>query len=338
MAEHQLKIGDLKVRVPVIQGGMGIGVSLSGLASAVANAGGIGIISTAQIGFRDPEYDKNPLACNLKAVKEEIQRARQLAPGGIIGVNIMYAARGYEEYVKAAVNAGVDCIISGAGLPMELPALTAGSGVRIAPIVSSKRALHVLMKRWQKNYDRIPDFIVVEGPRAELEKGNFEQFDNELKAVLSYIKDTGYEIPVIAAGGIYTRDDLLHYLELGAAGIQMSTRFVTTYECDAHNAYKQCYIDARKEDIILTDSPVGMPGRAIRNQFLERVKTGERMVGKCRQCIKQCRPDQIPYCITQALINAVEGRVQDGLIFCGENAYRADRMEHVADIMKEFAL
>ena len=167
---------------------------------------------------------------------------------------------------------------------------------------------------------------------------NFEQFDNELKAVLSYIKDTGYEIPVIAAGGIYTRDDLLHYLELGAAGIQMSTRFVTTYECDAHNAYKQCYIDARKEDIVLTDSPVGMPGRAIRNQFLERVKTGERMVGKCRQCIKQCRPDQIPYCITQALINSVEGRVQDGLIVCGENAYRADRMEHVADIMKEFAL
>lgn len=342
-----LRIGDLWARVPVIQGGMGVGVSLSGLASAVAKAGGIGIISTAQIGFRDKDFAKDPLACNLKAIHREIQKAREQAKGGIIGVNIMVATRHYEEYVKAAVEAGADCIISGAGLPLELPALTKGSRTKIAPIVSSRKALSVIAKYWLKKYDRKPDLVVVEGPLAgghlgygkeELSSYTPESYDEEVRSILSCAKEMELDAPVVVAGGVYTREDMLHYLDMGAAGVQLGTRFVTTVECDACDVYKQAYINARKEDIVIVDSPVGMPGRAISNAFLEKVKAGERFMRGCRQCIKSCDPATAPYCITEALINAVEGRLEEGLIFCGANAYRADKIETVTDIMEEFAL
>lgn len=345
---NQLKNGDLCAKVPIIQGGMGVGVSLSGLAGAAAKAGGIGIISTAQIGFRDPDFSKNPLECNLRAIHTELAKARQLAPGGIVGFNIMVATRKYEEYVKAAVSAGADCIISGAGLPLELPALTEGSSVKIAPIVSGKRALSVIMKYWQKRFNRVPDFVVIEGPKAgghlgfsrkELnEYASGADYDVQVREILDFVKETGLSIPVIVAGGVYTREDMLHYLEMGASGVQLGTRFVTTYECDAGEAYKQAYIQAKKEDIVIVDSPVGMPGRAIHNAFLDKVKEGERYMTGCRQCIKRCNPATAPYCITQALISAVEGRLQDGLIFCGKNAYRAEKMESVADIMEGFSL
>lgn len=342
-----MKIGELYARVPVIQGGMGVGVSLSGLASAVARAGGIGIISTAQIGFRERDFATNPLACNLKAVKSEIQKARELADGGIIGVNIMVATRHYEKYVKTAVEAGADCIISGAGLPLDLPALTAGTPTKIAPIISSRKGLSVIAKYWQKKYARKPDFIVVEGPLAgghlgfhKEELGNLTPriYDEEVKSIISCVKEMELDAPVIVAGGVYTREDMLHYLKMGAAGVQLGTRFVTTQECDASDAYKQAYINATKEDIMIVDSPVGMPGRAIHNEFLDKVKAGERFMRGCRQCIKSCNPATAPYCITEALINAVEGRLDEGLIFCGANAYRADKIESVADIMEEFTL
>lgn len=345
--EYGLRIGDLYAKVPVIQGGMGVGVSLSGLASAVANAGGIGIISTAQIGFRDKEYAHKPLECNLKAVRQEIQKAKELAPNGIIGVNIMVVTQHYEEYVKAAVEAGADCIISGAGLPMELPALTKDSNTKIAPIVSSKKALYVIAKYWMRKYNRKPDFIVVEGPLAgghlgfsteELSRLTPELYDEEVKAIIACAKEMELDAPVIVAGGVYAREDMMHYLAMGASGVQLATRFVTTRECDASDAYKQAYINASKEDIVIVNSPVGMPGRAIRNAFLDKVKAGERLMGGCRHCIKTCNPATTPYCITEALVNAVEGRLDKGLIFCGENAYRAQRIETVAEIMEEFIL
>ena len=344
---HSLRIGDLCARVPVVQGGMGVGVSLSGLASAVANAGVIGIISTAQIGFRDEEFARKPLECNLKAVHQEIQKAKALAPGGIIGVNIMVATQHYEEYVKAAVEAGADCIISGAGLPMEIPALTKGASTKIAPIVSSKKALAVIAKYWMKKYSRKPDFIVIEGPlagghlgfsREELARLTPQLYDEEVKAIIDLAKEMELDAPVVVAGGVYTREDMLHYLAMGASGVQLGTRFVTTRECDASEAYKQAYINASKEDIVIVDSPVGMPGRAIHNAFLDKVKAGERFMRVCRQCIKTCKPATAPYCITEALVNAVEGRLDEGLIFCGENAYRAQRIETVAEIMEEFTL
>ena len=339
----ELVIGDLRAKVPVVQGGMGVGVSLSGLAGAVAAAGGVGIISTAQIGYREPEFTKNPIETNLKAIKTEVDKARALAKGGVIGVNIMVATRRYEDYVKAAVEAGVDLIISGAGLPMTLPELVGQAKTKIAPIVSSAKSLTVIAKYWMKKYQRKPDMVVIEGPEAgghlgfskdELASITKESFDEEIKKIICLTKEM--EVPVIVGGGVYSREDMEHYLAFGADGVQMATRFVTTKECDASDAYKQAYINARKEDIEIVSSPVGMPGRAIHNAFLDRVKAGERFMRGCRQCIITCKPATAPYCITEALINAVQGKLDEGLIFCGSNAYRAERIETVADIMEEF--
>lgn len=344
MKVKPLKIGDLEARVPVVQGGMGVGVSLAKLAGAVAAAGGVGIISTAQIGFREPDFAKEPIACNLRAVGTEIKKARELAKGGIIGVNIMVATKGYEDYVKAAVAAKVDLIVSGAGLPVDLPKWVAGSNVKIAPIVSSVKSLHVITKYWLKKYDRKPDLIVIEGPKAgghlgfsreELETFTTESYDAEIARIIEKTKEM--EVPVVVAGGIYAREDLEHYLEMGADGVQLATRFVTTEECDASDAFKQAYLDAKKEDIVIVNSPVGMPGRAIHNGFIKRVEQGEKFRFPCKQCIVTCKPGETPYCITQALINAVEGRTEEGLVFCGENAYRADHIEKVAEIMEEFS-
>ena len=344
MKVKELRIGDLCAKIPVVQGGMGVGVSLSGLAGAVAAAGGVGVISTAQIGFRDPEFKENPIETNLKVIGEEIAKARKIANGGVLGVNIMVATRRYEDYVKAAVAAGIDLIISGAGLPMTLPALVEGTTTRIAPIVSSVKSLSVITKYWMKKYSRKPDMVVIEGPEAgghlgfsreELDNYTKESYDEEIKAILSMTKEM--EVPTVVAGGVYTREDMEHYLAMGASGVQLATRFVTTKECDASDAYKQAYINAKKEDIEIVSSPVGMPGRAIHNAFLDKVNAGERFMRGCRQCIITCKPATAPYCITEALINAVEGRLDEGLIFCGSNAYRADHIETVADIMEEFA-
>ncbi|MDE6701407.1 MAG: nitronate monooxygenase [Acetatifactor sp.] len=348
----ELKIGDLTAAIPVIQGGMGVGISLHRLAGAVAAEGGIGIISTAQIGFREEGFHEDPIGTNLKAIATEIQKARELAPGGIIGVNIMVATRGYDDYVRAAVQAGADLIISGAGLPMNLPALTEGSRTKIAPIVSSRKAAEVIFKYWVKKYDRLPDLVVIEGPKAgghlgfstdELEQylsGKLD-YDEEIRSIVDFVKERAgerqMEIPVVAAGGVYTREDAEHMVALGADGVQMATRFVTTYECDAPDAYKQAYIRAQEQDITLVKSPVGMPGRAIRNAFLERTKEGRIPHGKCHLCVSTCKPAETPYCITEALVNAAEGRVEDALLFAGSNAYRAKGMEHVCDIMREFA-
>lgn len=342
---NELRIGDLCARVPVVQGGMGVGVSLSGLAGAVAAAGGVGVISTAQIGYRDPDFARHPIECNLRAVGGEIRKARAAADGGIVGVNIMVVTRQYEDYVQAAVAAGADLVISGAGLPMNLPELAGDA--RIAPVVSSRKALHVIARHWKKKYNRKPDLVVVEGPLAGGHLGfskedidaytvtHEKNYDDEVRAVIELADEIG--APVVIAGGVYERRDLERCLAMGAAGVQIATRFVTTRECDASDAYKQAYIDAKEEDIVIVNSPVGMPGRAIHNAFLDKVSAGERFMRGCRQCITTCRPDTAPYCITEALINAVEGNLDEGLIFCGSNACRAERIETVADIMEEFS-
>lgn len=345
-----LRIGDLVARVPVIQGGMGVGVSLSSLAGAVAAEGGIGVISTAQIGYREPDFDTDPIGANLRAIKTEIEKARQIAKGGILGVNIMVATRKYEEYVKAAVAAGIDLIISGAGLPMDLPKIVGTAKTKLVPIVSSVKSAQVIMRYWWKKYNRLPDAIVIEGPLAgghlgfhkeQLENIEGLRYDEEVKAIIEKVDETAAQydtqIPVIMAGGVYTREDMEHYLEMGASGVQMATRFVTTYECDADPAYKQSYIDAKKEDIVIVQSPVGMPGRAILNPFMKRAKEGQIPHEKCHLCISNCKGTDTPYCITDALINAVKGKVDEALLFCGANAYRATHLEHVKDIMEEFS-
>ncbi len=351
MGLKELRIGNLCAKIPVIQGGMGVGISLHRLAGAVAAEGGIGIISTAQIGYREPDYDENPIQANLRAIKQEIDKARELAKGGIIGVNIMVATKFYEDYVKAAVAAGVDLIISGAGLPVTLPELVGSAKTKLAPIVSSLKSAQVICKYWKKKYDREPDMVVIEGPEAGGHLGfTSEQladipaldYDGEISRIIEYVhglptKD-GEEIPVVVAGGIYTREDAEHAASLGAAGVQMGTRFVTTPECDASDEYKQAYINAKKEDIVIVKSPVGMPGRAINNAFMKRAKEGRIPHGKCHLCVSTCKPAETPYCITEALVNAAVGNVDEALLFCGSNAYRAEKLESVKDIMQEFAI
>lgn len=344
-----LAIGDLTAKVPLIQGGMGVGVSLSSLAGAVAAEGGIGVISTAQIGYREPDFDTDPIGANLRAIKTEIRKARQIAKDGILGVNIMVATRKYEEYVKSAVEAGIDLIISGAGLPMDLPKLVGAAKTKLAPIVSSVKSAQVIMRYWWKKYNRLPDAVIIEGPLAGGHLGFHKDqladidklhYDDEVRAIIEKVNETASEhdadIPVIMAGGVYNRDDMEHYLEMGASGVQMATRFVTTYECDADDAYKQSYIDAKKEDIVIVQSPVGMPGRAILNPFMKKAKEGQVPHGKCHLCVSTCKPAETPYCITDVLINAVKGKIDDALLFCGANAYRAAKLEHVKDIMDEF--
>lgn len=345
-----LKIGDLTARVPVIQGGMGVGVSLSSLAGNVAKEGGIGVIFTAQIGYREPDFDTDPVGANLRAIGTEIAKAREIAKGGALGVNIMVATRKYEEYVRAAVAAGIDLIISGAGLPMDLPKIVGAAKTKLAPIVSSVKSAQVIMKYWWKKYSRLPDAVVIEGPLAGGHLGFHKEqladieglhYDDEVKAIISEVNETaashGTAIPVVMAGGVYTREDMEHYLEMGASGVQMATRFVTTYECDADPAYKQSYIDAKKEDIVIVQSPVGMPGRAILNPFMKRAKEGQIPHEKCHLCISTCKGVDTPYCITDALVNAVKGKVDEALLFCGANAYRATHLEHVRDILEEFS-
>ena len=344
-----LKIGDLEVKIPVVQGGMGVGISLSGLAGNVSACGGLGVISTAQIGWREPDFYEKPFEANFRAIEKEIKKARELAKGGVLGVNIMVATQRYEEYVKSAVKAGIDIVISGAGLPIDLPKYVEGSKTKIAPIVSSLKSLTVICRMWERKYQTAPDLVVIEGPKAgghlgfsreELETVTDEAYDDVIVSIIEKVKEYSEKfskkIPVVVAGGIYERKDMEHVMKLGADGVQMGTRFVTTKECDADEAYKQSYIKAQKEDIKIVQSPVGMPGRAILNPFLEKVKTEKCKIKHCYQCIVTCDKKTIPYCITEALVNAAEGRVDEGLLFCGENAYRADKIETVAEIMEEF--
>lgn len=355
---NPLVIGDLKAERPVIQGGMGVGISLSSLAGAVAKAGGIGIISTAQIGFRDPDFIKAPLEANLRAIKTELDKARALAPKGILGFNIMVATKNYALYVKEAVKAGADLIISGAGLPVSLPELVKGTKTRIAPIVSTAKSALVICKMWDRKYARVPDMVVIEGPLAGGHLGfsrdqlkdygadtenvpeTYDQaaYDQEIQEIMGVVKQYGdkyqQHIPVVVAGGIYTREDVEHAMDLGADGVQVATRFVTTEECDAPMCYKQAYIDAKKEDIVITKSPVGMPGRAIKNAFLDYVSGHKAEIRHCYQCLENCDPRTIPYCITRALSNAAEGDLDHALLFCGSNAYRADRIETVDQVME----
>jgi nitronate monooxygenase len=348
MRMKPLIIGDLVARIPIIQGGMGVGVSRSRLAGAVAKEGGIGIISTAQIGYDEPGFQRNQIESNLYAVKKHIKLAKEIAQGGVVGVNIMVATKQYERYVKAACEAGADVIISGAGLPISLPELVQGFQTKIAPIVSSTKAASVILKMWDRKYHTTADFLVIEGPlagghlgfsREQLDNLEKLDFDSEIRGIIQCKKE--YEaryqrnIPVIVAGGIYDREDITHALELGADGVQIATRFVVTEECDASREYKEAYLAAKEEDVTIIHSPVGMPGRAIMNPFLREVGEKRVAVTKCFQCLEHCNPKETPYCITKALVNAVQGNLKEGLIFCGENVHRLKEMTTVKDIFQE---
>lgn len=343
-----LQIGDKIARIPIIQGGMGVGVSRSKLAGAVAGEGGIGVISTAQIGYDEEEFETNPAAANIKAIRKHIRLAKEKAKDGLVGANIMVALRDYADHVKAAVSAGADVIISGAGLPARLPEYVEGSDTKIAPIVSSQKAAHVILQRWEKKYRRTADFIVIEGPKAgghlgfsreELLDTDGIDYDNRIREIICTVQEFAQrfqkKIPVIVAGGIFSSNDVRHAMELGADGVQVASRFVVTEECDAAQAYKDAYIRGSQDEIEIIKSPVGMPGRALHNQFLDEVAQGRLPVRKCYGCMRQCNVNEIPYCITDALTKAVRGDVENGLVFCGAEVGRIHEMTTVHQLMEE---
>lgn len=343
-----LVIGDITAIVPIIQGGMGVGVSRSSLASAVANCGGVGIISGVQIGFDEPDFETNTKEANIRALRKHIRRAKELSPKGIIGLNLMVALNNYNEFVEVAVEEKIDLIISGAGVPMTLPKLVEGSNTKIAPVVSSVKSATVITKMWIKKHNRIPDLIVVEGPEAgghlgfsleQLEeKENFDIKDLTSKiveALKPFEEEYNKKIPVVSAGGIFTGADIAECIKSGAAGVQMATRFVATHECDADIKYKMEYVNSKKEEIEIVKSPVGMPGRAITNKFIKDLDESKKTVNKCYNCLKPCNPKDTPYCISKALINAVKGNVDEGLIFTGSSAYRIDKIVSVKELMDE---
>ena len=348
-----LTIGEITVPVPIIQGGMGVGISLSNLAATVANEGGIGVIATAMIGIGEPDIQTNSTQANVNALIREIRRARSKT-SGVVGVNVMVATTDFEALTQAAITEKIDIIFAGAGLPLNLPKfLEPGSHTKLVPIVSSGRAAVILCKKWLAGFHYQPDAFVVEGPMAGGHLGfERDQIDDPayalellipqvLEAVKPFEDRSGKAIPIIAAGGIYTGADIYKFLQMGAAGVQMGTRFVATHECDADNAFKQMYVNASPEDLTIIKSPIGLPGRAIRNSFLRGVEAGEEMFEMCLfDCCKPCNPRTAPYCIAAALDNARHGKLEDGFAFAGANAYRVTEIisvsELIASLKKEY--
>ncbi|WP_319416879.1 nitronate monooxygenase [Marispirochaeta aestuarii] len=345
------RIGDLTARIPVVQGGMGVGISLSGLASAVANEGGIGIIAANAIGMLEPDYFKDGRAANLRALRREIRSAREKSDG-ILGVNIMVAVNDFHELLDVAIEEKVDLVFMGAGLPIKnIPVeKMRAAGVKAVPIISSARAAEMIFKMWKKIYNDVPDALVFEGPKAGGHLGfSEEQIDDPafqlesivpqvVEAVQPYEKEFQRRIPVIAGGGIFTGEDIHGALELGASAVQMGTRFVATHECDADAAFKEAYVQCSAEDIGLIQSPVGMPGRAIRNSFIEDSEAGRRPSFKCAwQCLASCKAEKARYCISIALNNARRGKLNQGFVFAGSNAYRVEKILSVAALMGELA-
>lgn len=350
MEKKTFAIGKKEVKVPLLQGGMGVGISLGSLAGAVAKEGAVGIISAAHPGYREPDFYQNPVEANKRAIHAELKKARSIAPDGIIGFNIMVAMNYYEEYVHEIVKAGADIIVSGAGLPADLPAYIEGSSVAIAPIVSTEKSAKVILKYWDKKYKRTADLLVIEGPLAgghlgfrlkQLEEYTPEWYDEEVKKILvivrQYEEKYGHKIPVVLAGGIRNHEDYVHAMSLGVDGIQVASRFVPTVECDADEKYKNAYLQAQAGDIEIVKSPVGMPGRAIHNQLMDKVGSGQRVPAKkCLNCIHTCNPATTPYCITDALIHAAKGELDDALLFCGGKAYEADHIGTVKEVIDSF--
>lgn len=352
MAFPQLSIGDLVAKIPVIQGGMGVGISLHRLAAAVASEGGIGVIAGAMIGMREPDVAKNPKEANQRALANELNQARELTDG-ILGVNIMVALTDFASLVHTAITQRADVIFSGAGLPLDLPKHFYNAcqekkeefHTKLVPIVSSARAATILCKKWLSRFDYLPDAFVVEGPKAgghlgfKPEEIGDPRYSLEnlvpdvIESVKAYEDKKGRAIPVIAAGGIYTGEDIVRFLSLGASGIQMGTRFIATEECDADIRFKEAFMKATAEDITIIKSPVGLPGRALKNRFIDAIEEGKKNFRCIFKCINTCDPEKSPYCIAAALLNAMKGNLDKGFAFSGANGYRIEAITSVKNLM-----
>jgi nitronate monooxygenase len=339
-----LVIGNLELNPPIIQGGMGVRVSRASLAAAVANEGCAGIIASVGLG----DYENTPpsqfVEVNNDALRTEIRKARSLSKG-VIGVNVMVVLSNYEELVGVCVEEKVDLIICGSGLPLDLPKLTSGSDIKLIPIVSSARALNIIYRKWKQNYNKVPDAVIVEGPLAgghlgysynDILNGTAPTLEDLVQELVTFTKTLPETIPVIAAGGIYDGADIARFLNIGAAGVQMATRFVCTDECDVHDDFKKAYLNAKKEDISIINSPVGLPGRVIKNDFTTRVLKGETIPFVCpHHCLRSCDPESAPYCIARVLGEASKGKLMEAFVFAGANAYRCNEIVPVKTLINQ---
>lgn len=349
-----LMIGDLEIKVPIIQGGMGVRVSTAPLAAAVAECGAAGTIASVGLPPDTPENRADVPKSSREHLQKQIRQARELSTGAI-GVNIMVALSNFEDLVRATAAEDADFIISGAGLPISLPEFAEGSSIKLIPLVASVRGAGLLLKTWKRRYNRFPDAMIVEGPLSgghiagySLEELNNMKknmsdkplLENAMKDVIKlareYEKDNGVKIPVIAAGGVWGGEDMVKFLKMGAQGVQIGTRFVTTTECSVAEAFKQAYINAKEDDIVFIQSPVGMPAKALRSKFLEDVLRGERKDFTCNyQCLRTCNPKTVQYCIAKALIDAAEGDIDNAVVFAGTNVHRVNKIVSVKELIDE---
>jgi len=343
-----LNVGNLKIEIPIFQGGMGVKVSMASLASAVANCGAAGIIASVGLGYGVKDFEKHFVEASKEGLRIEIREAKKLTKGAV-GVNILVALSNFEDLVRVATEEKADFIVSGAGLPLKLPELTDGSDIKLIPIVSHPRVANLIIKAWKKRYNRSPDAILVEGPDAgghlgfasdELKSNSANPLEAITKDVIEAIRpfetqDT--KIPVIAAGGIYTGSDIAKFIMLGASGVQIATRFVATNECSVAKEFKDLYVaTSNKDDLVIIDSPVGLPGRAIRTKFLDSAMEGKKMPIRCPyQCLKTCNPSTAPYCIAEALCNASIGDIDNAIVFSGTNVTRIKKIVSVKELIDE---
>ncbi|MCK4344638.1 MAG: nitronate monooxygenase [Bacteroidales bacterium] len=343
----KLQIGNITADIPIIQGGMGVRVSLASLSSAVANQGGIGTISS--IGLGDVEASKKEYErISREALISEIRKAKSMTDGHL-AVNFMGVLSNADDLIKSSVEEGIKMIVYGAGLPMKLPNLAHDPSVNLVPIISSARVAGLILRVWDQRYEKTADGLILEGPLAgghlgfseeqlqQPEKYSLEKLLPEvLETIKPYEDKYGKKIPVIAAGGIFNGKDIAKMLSMGASGVQMGTRFVCTEECDVSQEFKQAYLDSKEEDMVIIKSPVGMPGRAIRNHFLKDLEVKGKLKIKCPyRCLTVCQVEKAQYCIALALVNSYLGDVDNGLIFAGQNAYRCNKIVTVKELIKE---
>jgi nitronate monooxygenase len=342
-----LCIGDLTISLPIIQGGMGVRVSNSSLVSAVSNEGALGVIAAVGLGeeveIKELSYPQRSIVSFRESIRQT--RAKTKNP---FGVNIMCVLTNYEDLVNVAQEESVDVIISGAGMPLRLPSLIKNIKTKLIPIVSSDRAARIICSTWKRRYKRLPDALIVEGPLAgghlgyslaelaDTENVSLEKIIPKVLKVVQEFEDGQHKIPVIAAGGVFDAKDIVKFMRLGASGVQMGSRFVCTHECDVSNEYKKTYLDAKKEDIVVIQSPVGLPGRVIRNEFVKRIIGGARIDFDCQyHCLYTCDPKKVNYCIAKALLSASRGQMDKGFAMCGSNAYRIDKIVSVKELIAE---
>ena len=351
-----LKIGKYEIRYPIFQGGMGLGISWDKLAGNVSLEGGLGIISSVGTGyyenrkFIDKELNAKPFGSenfySTRGLRAVIENARKICGDLPLGVNIMYAANDYARVVKDACEAGINIIVSGAGLPTNLPEFTQNfKEIALVPIVSSAKALKIICKRWLQRYERLPDAVVLEGLLSGGHQGfTYEQcldpefsLFNLIPQVKAEIKEWG-DFPLIAAGGIWDKNDIEKAISLGANGVQMGTRFIGTHECDADIGFKEVLLAAEEKDIELIKSPVGYPARGIRTNLINLV---DKRMGPKIQCISNCvspcqrgkEAKQVGYCIADRLFDAYSGKKESGLFFTGANGYKLKELISVKELM-----